>query len=1202
MNTTGAITMTGNTLLTCPPAATGCIAARSGTASTLAANNDNAYNMIFVDIDGDASTFNSSRNTLSVPADSTVAWAGLYWGADTTAGTGGTAAATPGSRNQVRFRIPGTSAYQTITASQVDTSPVTGGVRYQGFADVTDLVVEGRSGEYTTANVQAGRGNDRYGGWALVVAYQDPSEPLRNLTIFDGYAVVQQSPVADQNVAIPVSGFRTPESGPVRSRVGVVAYEGDLGLLGDSLRLNSTPLTNSLNPATNFFNSSLSGFGSTNTTGDPFQTNMLGFDIDTIQANGVLANGATSATINLNTTNDTYFPGVVSFSTELFAPQLDLAKSGADVDGGPLDVGDEILYTVAASNTGDDSAINAVVTDLIPDGTTYLPGSLKLNGIALSDATGDDSGEIANGPNRIVVRLDRMPIAGRATVSFRVVLDEELPNDEVISNTATASYTAATSGLALQGLSNTVVLTPRPRSDLSLLKFTDASPVTVPGVVSFQIVARNRGPATEPEAVVADSLPNGFVASGASSSSGSCAIAGNSVTCALGALEVGEAAVVDVTGTVASGSGTITNTASISGANLDLNRGNNSASATIRLNNPPSAIDHLASTPSGSAVVIPALMGAADPDADLVSIFSAGSPASGVVVVNNDGTVTYTPAVSFKGDDSFDYTVTDGKGGLATATITVSVANAAPIAGDDFAATPPRTAIVLDILSNDNDANGDALTVTAVTQPAGGVVVINADRTITFTPADAFRGTAVFTYTISDGTDSATATVEVVVPNTSPVAVPDFASTPTNTAATVAVLANDLDDNGDVLTVVAVTQPAGGAIEGIASINSDGTLSFVPGVGFRGDAAFTYTISDGTQQATTLVTVAVQNAMPIAVDDSVDTAPSTSITIPVLDNDSDANGDALTVVGVGAPMNGSVSVDAFGAVIYTPVDGFRGTDTFLYVISDGTDTATATINVTVPNTPPVAGADRTSTSSNSPVAIPVLVNDFDANNDALSVVPGSVSAPQNGSASLGSDGLISYRPYDGFAGLDTFTYLVSDGVDLATGTVTVLVLNGPPTAVDDSATTAPGQSVQINLLSNDSDPNGDALSVLSVSIPQNGTVVLGDDGTIGYLPTDGFLGTESFAYVISDGTDTSTAMVTVTVTSVSVAPTPLPTIAPVATAPVPITPVTPASVPTLPVTGQDPTPWFAAGVRLILAGLALIVWERSRAFPRPASR
>ncbi len=574
-NTTGAITMTGNTALTCPPTATGCLAARTGTAPSLAANNNNNYTMAFVDVDGDPATFNSSRNTLVIPGTSTVLWAGLYWGADTTAGTGGSAAPNAATRNQVLFRTPAAAGYLPITASQVDASPVSGGVRYQGFADVTSLVADSRSGEYTIANVQAGRGSDRYGGWALVVAYQDPNEPLRNLTVFDGYAVVQQTPAADQNVAVPVSGFLTPPTGPVRSRVGVVAYEGDLGLVGDSLRLDSTPLTNSLNPATNFFNSSLTGFNSTNTTGDPFQTNMLGFDIDTINANGVLANGATSATINLNTNNDTFFPGVVSFSTELFAPRIDVGKSGVDLDGGSLDVGDQVLYTVQLTNNGEDRADNVIVTDLIPEWSTYVPGSLTIDGQPVTDRAGDDAGELASGPARVVAHIGTgasvgaggtMPIDATRTLSFMVTVGVAPPG-EVITNTAAVTYVGATSGLPLEGVSNAVVLAPRPRSDLSLVKYGPTAPVTVPGAADFQMIVVNRGPSAEPTAVLTDTLPSGFVFGTAAASQGSCAIGGGggTLTCSLGNLDVGATAIVDLSGIVTSGSGTITNVAAVIG-------------------------------------------------------------------------------------------------------------------------------------------------------------------------------------------------------------------------------------------------------------------------------------------------------------------------------------------------------------------------------------------------------------------------------------------------------------------------------------------------------------------------------------------------------------------------------------------------------------------------------------------------------------
>ncbi len=1045
-NTTGAITMTGNTSLSCPTSASGCINARTGAASTVSANNNNNYAMTFVDIDGNPATFNSSRNTLTIPSTSTVLFAGLYWGADTTAGTSGSAAPNAAQRDRVLFATPNGAGYQSIIADRVDVSPVSGGVRYQGFAEVTSLVTDARSGEYTIANVQAGQGIDRYGGWALVVAVQDINEPLRNLTIFDGYAVVQQSPAADQNVAIPVSGFLTPETGQVRTKIGVVAYEGDRGLFGDSLRLNTTSLTNSLNPSTNFFNSSLTHTNSTNTTGDPFQTNLMGLDIDTINANNVLANSASSATINLNTTNDTYFPGVVSFSTELFAPRLDLAKSGLDVNGGLLEPGDEVLYTIAATNNGDDGARNVVIEDVIPDYSTYVTGSLAIDGMSVTDAAGDDTGEMSGGPGRIVARLGSgasasnggaMPIGSRRTVTFRVIVGS-VPADDVLTNVATSTHTATTSGLALQAKSNTVILTPRLRSDLTLLKSGPREPVTVPGTAGFRLLVGNRGPSADPGVVVTDVLPGGMSAVAVTTSHGSCTT-GSTVTCTIGRLDVGETAIIDIATSISSGSGTTTNVASVRGDNLDLFPNNNGASATVMLNRPPSAIDHNTTTTESTPVTVAVLVGSNDPDGDELRTVLVDDAGAGTVV-NSDGTVTYTPRPGFRGADTFGYTITDGIS-TASATVIVTVSNASPVAVDDSAATLPATAVTVDALANDFDTNGDAIVVSAITQPTGGgatgVVVNNGDGTITYTPSPAFRGDAVFTYTITDGTDFATATITVKVPDAAPIAVDDFSSTPNATPVTIDVVSNDLDDNGDALTINATTQPAGGTATGVVVDNGDGTITFTPSPEFRGDAVFTYTITDGTDTDTANVTVAVLNAPPVAIDDDATTPFSTPVEIDVLGNDSDPNADPLSVIGLSTPSNGVVILFSTNVITYVPNPGFRGIDTFSYTVSDGSDVAVGTVTITVPNRPPIAAADNRTTSFNSPVTVPVLANDIDLNGDSLTI--SNVSTPENGSVIDNGDGTVTYTPNAGFVGIDTFTYTVSDGLDSSTATVTITV-------------------------------------------------------------------------------------------------------------------------------------------------------------------
>lgn len=191
--------------------------------------------------------------------------------------------------------------------------------------------------------------------------------------------------------------------------------------------------------------------------------------------------------------------------------------------------------------------------------------------------------------------------------------------------------------------------------------------------------------------------------------------------------------------------------------------------------------------------------------------------------------------------------------------------NEPPVANPDAAVTQEGKAVTIAVLANDTDPDGDALTVSSVTDPAHGTTTINADNTVTYTPDPGFVGTDTFTYTAFDGEWEDTATVTVTVekrPNTAPVANADTATTPRNTAVTIAVLANDHDADGDALTVTGVTQPA----NGLATRNADGTVTYTPNTNFSGKDTFTYDISDGHGgSATGTVTVNVgQPGAPIA--------------------------------------------------------------------------------------------------------------------------------------------------------------------------------------------------------------------------------------------------------------------------------------------------------------------------------------------------
>jgi hypothetical protein len=207
-NANGDIAIIGNVVTTCPPAASHCTEALNRTASGAALNN-NAYSMQYVDVDAadtppGGAPNNSSSATLTLPAGATgsdVLFAGLYWGGKST----------NAGRTTVRFRPPGTG-YQALTGELLGVFGSEGA--YQAFADVTALVRAAGGGAYTVGGLYAGLGEDHYGAWSLVVAYRDPTPgaPPRNLTVFDGFANVQNL-TSGRTVDVPVSGFLTPPPG-----------------------------------------------------------------------------------------------------------------------------------------------------------------------------------------------------------------------------------------------------------------------------------------------------------------------------------------------------------------------------------------------------------------------------------------------------------------------------------------------------------------------------------------------------------------------------------------------------------------------------------------------------------------------------------------------------------------------------------------------------------------------------------------------------------------------------------------------------------------------------------------------------------------------------------------------------------------------------------------------------------------------------
>ena len=227
-------------------------------------------------------------------------------------------------------------------------------------------------------------------------------------------------------------------------------------------------------------------------------------------------------------------------------------------------------------------------------------------------------------------------------------------------------------------------------------------------------------------------------------------------------------------------------------------------------------------------------------------------PGHGTVQVEPGGDrLRYTPQAGFVGTDSFTYTVGDGQGGLATGSVTVAVTTGStpPAAVPDRVVTGAGEAVTIDVLANDQDPEGEPLTLTGVTLPAHGTLALTGEQRFVYTPEPGFEGEDGFTYTVKDAAGlRATGTVALLVErrNTAPVATPDSAVSIGGVPVRLDLLANDNDPEGDPLRLTALELPAGGQI----TVNPDQSVTYTPKTGFSGTDRFTYTVGDGVAEAT----------------------------------------------------------------------------------------------------------------------------------------------------------------------------------------------------------------------------------------------------------------------------------------------------------------------------------------------------------------
>ena len=630
----GDIATIGNVATTCDPtyenalwsaaeSNAACNGARNGAAQITRWDGEpmvpvnNLLSMEPVDVDGDPSTFSSSSAVLDIPAGSTVMWAGLHWNGATEVVQGGnsnhgstygSSAPDPAAQFQVRFATPASGGYTALDAApadgtQRDTWDPSGGTdTYGAYVDVTNLVKAGGAGRYTVADIQTCRGfGGCFGSWSLTVAFANATMPARNLNVWHGWQLT--TPTANGGAQdFTVTGITPPPSGAVNARIGVVQADGDRGLGPDSLEISSpshpawaafTAPDRPLAPGeADWFNSTVNEFGQRRPDSDanPNYLANLDQDIALVQRDDIIGNDDSSVSFRVKTAgSESLFSQVVHSAIDLYEPEIGIAKT---VDpAGPVTTGDEVTWTLDLANKGIDPIRRAVVTDPLPAGVTFVPGSVRyasggpaaLLG-AKTDAPGDDQVDWDADARTLTFRVGAgadgstggtmatAPAADgshRLTVTFRTKVDAA--PGSALTNTAHARGEGRELddpfGPLVTEAEDPADLATAPKSDLGITKTDDDAVIRQVGDrYAYRLTATNGGPSPATGVVLTDDLDPRLLFV---DSDDGCAAEGQTVTCPVGDLAPGAEAtrafVVEVLELPGPGKA-IPNTATITGA------------------------------------------------------------------------------------------------------------------------------------------------------------------------------------------------------------------------------------------------------------------------------------------------------------------------------------------------------------------------------------------------------------------------------------------------------------------------------------------------------------------------------------------------------------------------------------------------------------------------------------------------------------
>ncbi|EIU6797919.1 tandem-95 repeat protein, partial [Vibrio parahaemolyticus] len=496
-------------------------------------------------------------------------------------------------------------------------------------------------------------------------------------------------------------------------------------------------------------------------------------------------------------------------------------------------------------------------------------------------------------------------------------------------------------------------------------------------------------------------------------------------------------------------------------------------------------------------------------DSDSSLEFSvSGNNSIQISIVN--GVATITPTADWNGKEAITFTAKDPSGESVSQTVDFTVAPVADIVADK-ATVVEDTPTIIKVLGNDTfEGDGKVVSLDANNGPVNGSVSVNPDGSVTYTPNDNYHGIDSFTYIVTSGgvSESTTVNVDVTPENDAPVAKDDTAITDEDTPVTIDVLPNDTDIDGDKLSIQSASVPeTQGKVEIV-----DGKLVFTPAENFHGDAEITYTITDGalTDQATVNVTVNAVNDTPVVESNIADQALAEDFTPYTIDlntafSDVD-NVDGELTFSVSGNSNIQVAI-VNGIATITPTADWNGSETLTFTATDPSgESISHTVNFTVA---PVADivADKATVVEDTPTIIKVLGNDtFEGDGKVVSL--DANNGPANGTVSVNPDGSVTYTPNDNYHGTDSFTYIVTSGgvSESTTVSVDVTPVNDAPVAKDDIATTQEDTAVTIDVLPNDTDIDGDKLSIQSASVPEAQGKVEIVDGKLVFTPAENFNG------------------------------------------------------------------------------------------------